>query len=97
MAPAAFKQFALPYLTQIAEKLPGKLKEMGLERVPMTVFAKGAWYALEDLCKTDYNVLEAKAPRGDIVGVHPLRALSPGDKRIGVFLGNALVQVLESL
>lgn len=57
MAPAAFKQFALPYLTQIAEKLPGKLKEMGLERVPMTVFAKGAWYALEDLCKTDYNVI----------------------------------------
>lgn len=23
----------------------------------MTVFAKGAWYALEDLCKTSYNVI----------------------------------------
>jgi uroporphyrinogen decarboxylase len=23
----------------------------------MTVFAKGAWYALEDLCNTNYNVI----------------------------------------
>lgn len=23
----------------------------------MVVFAKGAWYALEDLCKTNYNVV----------------------------------------
>lgn len=23
----------------------------------MTVFAKGAWYALEDLCKTSYNTI----------------------------------------
>ena len=23
----------------------------------MVVFAKGAWYALEDLCKTNYNII----------------------------------------
>ena len=30
---------------------------MGEERVPMVVFAKGAWYALEELCKTNYDVI----------------------------------------
>ena len=30
---------------------------MGLEAVPMAVFAKGAWYALEDLCASGYNVV----------------------------------------
>jgi uroporphyrinogen decarboxylase len=34
-----------------------RLKEKNLLPVPMTVFAKGAWYALEDLCNTNYNVI----------------------------------------
>jgi uroporphyrinogen decarboxylase len=57
MSPAAFKTFSLPYLRYISANLPKKLDEMGLERVPMTVFAKGAWYALEDLCESGYNVV----------------------------------------
>ncbi|KAL6232988.1 hypothetical protein BDW75DRAFT_8610 [Aspergillus navahoensis] len=57
LSPASFKGFSLPYLRHISANLPRRLKEMGLEPVPMTVFAKGAWYALEDLCESGYNVV----------------------------------------
>lgn len=57
LSPSSFKEFAMPYLVRIADELPSRLKEKGLEVVPMTVFAKGAWYALEDLAKTNYNVI----------------------------------------
>lgn len=57
LSPASFKEFALPYLRHISKHLPERLKEMNLEPVPMTVFAKGAWYALDDLCDSGYNVV----------------------------------------
>ena len=57
LSPATFKQFSLPYLRNISAKLPKRLAEMGLDPVPMTVFAKGAWYALDDLCQSGYNVV----------------------------------------
>ncbi|KAF2464074.1 uroporphyrinogen decarboxylase [Lindgomyces ingoldianus] len=57
LSPSSFKVIALPYLEYIADHLPGRLRELGLESVPMTVFAKGAWYALEDLCATNYDVI----------------------------------------
>ncbi|CAI5759066.1 unnamed protein product [Candida verbasci] len=74
LGPEEFKNFSLPYLKQIAEKLPNRLKELGQEPVPLTVFAKGAWYALDDLCNTKYDVVsldwlyspeEAVKVRGD--------------------------------
>lgn len=40
LSPAHYRQFAIPYLNRICEALPD---------VPKTVFAKGAWFALEDL------------------------------------------------
>lgn len=57
LSPSSFKTFAFPYLTYIADNLPKRLQELGLDRVPMTVFAKGAWYALDDLCNTNYDVI----------------------------------------
>lgn len=57
LSPSSFKSFSLPFLTYISDNVPKRLAELGLERVPMTVFAKGAWYALEDLCKTSYDVV----------------------------------------
>jgi len=57
LSPASFKEFSLPYLTYISDHLPQRLAELKQEVVPMVVFAKGAWYALEDLCKTSYNVI----------------------------------------
>lgn len=57
LSPASFKDIALPYLLYIADHLPKRLHEMKQEKVPMVVFAKGAWYALEDLCKSSYDVI----------------------------------------
>lgn len=57
LSPSSFREFGLPYLTYIADKLPGKLKELGEEPVPIVAFAKGAWYAVEDLCQTKYDVV----------------------------------------
>lgn len=57
LSPATFKEFSEPYLRYISENLPKKLKSMQLERVPMVVFAKGAWYALESLCDSDYDIV----------------------------------------
>lgn len=57
LSPATFKEIALPYLLHISDNLPRRLHELKQDPVPMVVFAKGAWYALEDLCKSSYNVI----------------------------------------
>jgi len=57
LSPASFKEFSLPSLRYISEHLPKRLREMGEEVVPMVVFAKGAWYALDDLCDSGYDVV----------------------------------------
>ena len=57
LSPACFTDIAFPYLVYICDHLPKRLEELGEEKVPMVVFAKGAWYALEDLCKTNYDVV----------------------------------------
>jgi uroporphyrinogen decarboxylase len=57
LSPSSFKTFALPYLNYIADNLPARLESKGLEPVPMTVFAKGAWYALDDLCDSKYHTI----------------------------------------
>ncbi len=48
LPPAHYRAFALPYLRQICEALPG---------VPKTVFAKGAWFALEDIAELPCQVI----------------------------------------
>ncbi|KAH8815075.1 uroporphyrinogen decarboxylase [Xylogone sp. PMI_703] len=57
LSPSAFKEFSQPYLAHISKLLPERLKELKLDPVPMVVFAKGAWYALNDLCSLGYNVV----------------------------------------
>ncbi|KAK5124322.1 Uroporphyrinogen decarboxylase in heme biosynthesis [Meristemomyces frigidus] len=57
LSPTSFREFSLPYLTYICDHLPARLKELEMEAVPMVVFAKGAWYALEELCQTKYDVV----------------------------------------
>ncbi|KAF3168085.1 Uroporphyrinogen decarboxylase in heme biosynthesis [Orbilia oligospora] len=57
LSPSDFKIFSLPYLRQISKRLPEVIKSKGAEPVPMTVFAKGAWYALDDLCDSGYDVV----------------------------------------
>ncbi len=48
LTPSLFKTFALPYIKQIASSIT---------KVPVTVFAKGAWFALADLESIDCNVV----------------------------------------
>ncbi|CAD6564471.1 MAG: Uroporphyrinogen decarboxylase in heme biosynthesis [Alectoria sarmentosa] len=57
LSPTAFREFSLPYLRYISKQLPGHLKVMNLEPVPMVVFAKGAWFALDELCESEYQVV----------------------------------------
>ena len=57
LSPSTFKEFSLPYLRQISEELPTRLKRLNLPPVPVVVFAKGAWYALDDLCDSGYQVV----------------------------------------
>lgn len=48
LSPEQFKTFAAPYIAQIAA---------AITEVPVTVFAKNAWFAYEELGKTNCNVL----------------------------------------
>lgn len=74
LSPASFKEFSEPYMKYISTHLPKKLKSLGLEPVPMIAYPKGAWYALDAMCDSDYNVIgldwlydpaEASKTRGD--------------------------------
>ncbi|KAK4147596.1 Uroporphyrinogen decarboxylase [Dichotomopilus funicola] len=83
LSPSSFKKFSQPYLEYIAKNLPLRLKEMGLEPVPMVVFPKGAWYALDAACDMGY----------DIVGLDWLHDPAEAVKTVGdrpvVLQGNA--------
>ncbi|KAL6715936.1 Uroporphyrinogen decarboxylase in heme biosynthesis [Lecanora helva] len=57
LSPSTFKTFSLPYLRYISKDLPQILRTMKLEPVPMVVFAKGAWYALDELCESEYQAV----------------------------------------
>jgi len=57
LGPDMFKEFSLPYLLQINNKVKEALANEKLEVVPMTVFAKGGHYALESLSKSGYEVV----------------------------------------
>ena len=57
LSPSAFAEFALPGLIYISSNLPVRLRKLDLDLVPMVVFAKGAWYALGELCDSGYQVV----------------------------------------
>ena len=48
LTPNLYKTFALPYIHQICN---------AINRVPITVFAKGAWFCLEDIGQLSCNVI----------------------------------------
>ncbi|KAJ1919342.1 Uroporphyrinogen decarboxylase in heme biosynthesis [Mycoemilia scoparia] len=52
LGPQDFSTFALPYLKKIAEELKAHCPD-----VPLTVFAKGAHYALEELAVLPFDVI----------------------------------------
>lgn len=81
--PATFKEFSEPYLKHISQHLPTRLQELGLDPVPMTVFPKGAWFALDDVCDLGYNVVGLDWLR------EPKDAVKIRGNRPIVFQGNA--------
>lgn len=83
LSPKSFKQFSGPYLSYISHHLPLRLKEMNLDPVPMVVFAKGAWYALDDLCSMGYQVVGLDWLQD------PAEAVKIRGNRPVVFQGNA--------
>jgi len=83
LSPSSFKEFSQPYLAYISEHLPKRLKELKLEPVPMVVFAKGAWYALDSLCDLGYQVVGLDWLQD------PVEAVKIRGSRPIVFQGNA--------
>jgi uroporphyrinogen decarboxylase len=71
--------------------LPKRLKEMNLDLVPMIVFAKGAWYALDALCDMGYNVvgLDWLQDPADAVRIRGSRqVVFQGNADPGILYGN---------
>ncbi|KAF9297766.1 Uroporphyrinogen decarboxylase in heme biosynthesis [Linnemannia elongata] len=54
LGPHDFEHFSLPYLAQIAKRVKS---ELGEKAVPMTVFAKGSWYAVDKLSVIGYETV----------------------------------------
>jgi len=101
LSPTTFKEFALPHLKYIAEKLPLRLKELNEDVVPMTVFAKGAWYALDELCEIGYQVvgLDWLHSPAEAVRVARGRVTLQGNADPGVLYGGhrAITRVVEEM
>lgn len=103
LSPASFKEFSLPYLLYISKHLPPRLKELGVvDQVPMIVFAKGAWYALEELCNSDYNVVGLDwlhDPAEAFSVARPKSKVIQGNMDPGVLYGNkaAITTAVESM
>jgi len=57
LGPELFKCYALPYIKQISLCVKSQIKAKGLDDIPMTVFAKGAHYALQELAESGYDVV----------------------------------------
>jgi uroporphyrinogen decarboxylase len=85
LSPAQFREFSLPYLEDICKRVKAGAKQT----VPMSVFAKGAHYAIPDLMKTPFDVISLDWTM-DVVKVkrEALATLEAiGRKRV-VFQGN---------
>ncbi|KAI9804018.1 MAG: Uroporphyrinogen decarboxylase in heme biosynthesis [Piccolia ochrophora] len=101
LSPSSFKIFSLPYLRYISENLPRRLNELKQQQVPMTVFAKGAWYALEDLCKSGYQVvsLDWLQDPADAFRIAKGRVTLQGNADPGVLYGSraAITAMVEEM
>ena len=101
LSPSSFQEFSLPYLRYISGHLPTRLSELGLGKVPMVVFAKGAWYALEDLCESGYAVvgLDWLQDPARAVEIAKGRVVLQGNADPGILYGGreAITAVVEDM
>lgn len=101
LSPLAFQQISLPYLKHISKKLPERLRELGLEPVPMVVFAKGAWYALDELCDSGYQVvgMDWLHDPAEAMKIANGRVVLQGNADPGVLYGSreSITEVVENM
>ena len=101
LSPSSFNQLSLPYLQYISVHLPQRLRELNLDVVPMVVFAKGAWYALDDLCDSGYQVvgLDWLQDPAEAVKIARGRVVLQGNADPGVLYGGkeAITAVVEEM
>lgn len=57
LSPDLFDTFGIPYLGRIATQVKCNLRDKGIKPVPMTLFAKGAHFAMKKMSLLDYDVL----------------------------------------
>ncbi len=89
LSPTAFREFSLPFLRYISKHLPEQLRTLKLDPVPMVVFAKGAWYALDELCDSGYQVvgLDWLQDPAEAVKIASGRVVLQGNMDPGVLYG----------
>lgn len=101
LSPASFKEFSLPYLRYISKHTKEQLKARGLDVVPMTVFAKGAWYALDQLCDSGYETvgLDWLHDPAEAVKIANGRVTLQGNADPGILYGSheSITKVVEDL
>lgn len=101
LSPSSFQEFSLIYLRQISKLLPKRLDELSLPQVPMVVFAKGAWYALDDLCDSGYQVvgLDWLQDPAQATAIAKGRVVLQGNADPGVLYGGkkAITTVVEDM
>mmetsp|Transcript_34336 Transcript_34336/g.96782 ORF Transcript_34336/g.96782 Transcript_34336/m.96782 type:complete len:384 (+) Transcript_34336:184-1335(+) len=85
LSPAHFREFSLPYMRQIASRVKAAVEERNLNAdrlgTPMGVFPKGAHYAVEDLCDSEFDIigLDWTMERGKIVNLVSGRKVLQGN------------------
>ena len=57
LGPKQFRQFSLPFLRKISERVKQLLSDSGIPSVPMIVFAKDVHYGLQELSDSQYDVI----------------------------------------
>ncbi|KAH8884454.1 uroporphyrinogen decarboxylase [Thozetella sp. PMI_491] len=102
LSPSTFKKFSEPYLGYIAKHLPLKLQELGLSPVPMIVFPKGAWFALDSIADLGYNVIGLDwlyAPSEAVKTVGHRQVVLQGNADPGVLYGShaSITETVEEL
>lgn len=101
LSPKGFEELALPYLRFISKETKQKLSEKGLDVVPMTVFAKGSWYALDQLCESGYEVvsLDWLHDPAEAAAIAKGRVTLQGNADPGVLYGSheSITKVVENL
>lgn len=99
LSPPSFEEFSLPYLRYIVKHTKERLEQQGLDVVPMIVFAKGAWYALDQLCDSGYEVvgLDWLHDPAEAVAIAKGRVTLQGNADPGVLYGSdtSITKVVE--